>query len=224
MCFFIEPVQDLDSRPPYSRIVRRNWAGVCVDVVQFYLFGHLQPDDATTADIPQIEIPFTEPTEAIPRLSIPAAGVPTADYTESFAQIQATVDKIQLKQMLLNQGRIFRNLIHDVQQEVQTKTAALSKDLNDFRQETQTGIAHLGAQLSEITAHINRGRDDKKGKIAAVEVRSLLKIEAGLEVMEEADLVVEAVVEVGVNHGGKEEVFHTKEELLVSVVGLDEQI
>ncbi|KZV14139.1 pentatricopeptide repeat-containing protein chloroplastic [Dorcoceras hygrometricum] len=126
MCSFIEPVQDLDSRPPYSGIVRSNWAAVCVDVEQFNLFGHLPPvgtyslcrdivavgpvvdieaeptrflvffdeDDMTTTDITLIDLPFTEPTEAIPQLSIPAAAVPTTDYRDSFAQLRATVDKI----------------------------------------------------------------------------------------------------------------------------------
>ncbi|KZV28125.1 hypothetical protein F511_18747 [Dorcoceras hygrometricum] len=37
----IRPV--LDSRPPFSRIVRNKWAEVCIDVVQFNLFGHLLP-------------------------------------------------------------------------------------------------------------------------------------------------------------------------------------
>ncbi|KZV17519.1 hypothetical protein F511_38354 [Dorcoceras hygrometricum] len=41
ICIFIEPVQDLDSRKPYSGIVQRNWEEVCVDIVQFSLFVHL---------------------------------------------------------------------------------------------------------------------------------------------------------------------------------------
>ncbi|KZV16026.1 hypothetical protein F511_18535 [Dorcoceras hygrometricum] len=36
-------VQDLDSRRPYSAIVQRKWAEICTDVVQFSIFGHLQP-------------------------------------------------------------------------------------------------------------------------------------------------------------------------------------
>ncbi|KZV55569.1 TMV resistance protein N-like [Dorcoceras hygrometricum] len=123
MCFFIEPVQDLDSRQPYSGIVRRRWAEVCVDIVQFYLFGHLQP----------------------------------VDFTESFSQLRASIDKITLEHVRTqddvadlkaslcskitnleaafahsstNQGHILRNLIHDVQQELKTQQAALSQDLN----------------------------------------------------------------------------------------------
>ncbi|KZV47810.1 hypothetical protein F511_40913 [Dorcoceras hygrometricum] len=39
ICTFIEPVQDLDSRPPFCG--RRGWTKFCTDVVQFSLFGRL---------------------------------------------------------------------------------------------------------------------------------------------------------------------------------------
>ncbi|KZV21024.1 hypothetical protein F511_28246 [Dorcoceras hygrometricum] len=42
LCAFIEPVQDIDSRAPFSRIVRDLWAEVCVVVVQFTLIGSLR--------------------------------------------------------------------------------------------------------------------------------------------------------------------------------------
>ncbi|KZV16966.1 hypothetical protein F511_35429 [Dorcoceras hygrometricum] len=41
ICFLVEPVQDLDSRPPFSG--RWGWIQVCRDIVQFSLFGHIQP-------------------------------------------------------------------------------------------------------------------------------------------------------------------------------------
>ncbi|KZV32867.1 hypothetical protein F511_06131 [Dorcoceras hygrometricum] len=41
ICAFIEPVQDIDSRAPFYRIVRDLWAEVCVAVVQFSLIGCL---------------------------------------------------------------------------------------------------------------------------------------------------------------------------------------
>ncbi|KZV24215.1 hypothetical protein F511_25772 [Dorcoceras hygrometricum] len=43
LCAFIEPVQDLDSRSPFSRVVRDLWAEVCVAFVQFLLLGALRP-------------------------------------------------------------------------------------------------------------------------------------------------------------------------------------
>ncbi|KZV23728.1 hypothetical protein F511_31778 [Dorcoceras hygrometricum] len=43
LCAFIEPVQDLDSRSPFSRVVRDIWAEVCVAVVQFSLTEVFHP-------------------------------------------------------------------------------------------------------------------------------------------------------------------------------------
>ncbi|KZV41248.1 hypothetical protein F511_41905 [Dorcoceras hygrometricum] len=41
ICIFVEPVQDLGSQTPFIRTW--GWARVCVDIVQFNLFGHLLP-------------------------------------------------------------------------------------------------------------------------------------------------------------------------------------
>ncbi|KZV20513.1 hypothetical protein F511_32859 [Dorcoceras hygrometricum] len=167
MCFFIEPVQDMDSRPPYSRIVRRRWTKVCVDIVQF--FGHLQStpptndillDEATTADIPQIVLP-------------------SKDFTESFAQLRAIVDRIQFEQVqtrdvadlkdvliskIIGLELGFEEAFNRQNLEVHDQKVALAHDLLEFRVETQENFHTLSAQLSEIIAYINRGRDDKKGE------------------------------------------------------------
>ncbi|KZV34449.1 myosin-4-like [Dorcoceras hygrometricum] len=131
-------------------------------------------------------------TEDIPQTSMPTVFVPSAEFTESFAQLRASVDQIQLEQVRTRddvaelkaalsskitdleaafahastyQERVFRNKIYDVQQEINTQNAALSRDLDDFRKETQEGITTLSAQLSEIIAYINWGRDNEKGQI-----------------------------------------------------------
>ncbi|KZV44570.1 protein tipD [Dorcoceras hygrometricum] len=167
----------MDSRPPYSGIVRRRWAEVCVDIVQFYRFGHLQPvaddvpqtpptdditlDEATTADIPQIVLPST-------------------DFTESFAQIQAIVDKIQFEQVQTRDNVAdlkdalsskitglelgLQRLLIIKTWSIEDKKAVLAHDFLEFRVETQENFHTLSAQLSEIIAYINRGRDDKKGE------------------------------------------------------------
>ncbi|KZV26601.1 protein SHOOT GRAVITROPISM 6 [Dorcoceras hygrometricum] len=41
LCAFIEPVQEIDSRAPFSKLVRDLWAEVCVAIVQFSLIGCL---------------------------------------------------------------------------------------------------------------------------------------------------------------------------------------
>ncbi|KZV45277.1 splicing factor 3B subunit 1-like [Dorcoceras hygrometricum] len=40
---FVEPVQDLDSRSPFSRLIRDHWTEVCVAVVQFSLVEFFRP-------------------------------------------------------------------------------------------------------------------------------------------------------------------------------------
>ncbi|KZV26631.1 hypothetical protein F511_34675 [Dorcoceras hygrometricum] len=210
ICIFIEPVQDLDSRKPYSGIVQRNWEEICVDIVQFSLFGHLLhvgtynfcKDIVEAGAVVDIDAVSTgifnafqhrlEVEEHIPQTSMPTAVVPSTDYTKSFAQLRASVDKIQFEQI---QTRVYvdklkaalsskitglemrfaqvssqhdmllRAQIHDVRKEVQTQKAALSQDLDDFRKETHEGLNTLSSQLSQIIAYINRGRDDKKGEI-----------------------------------------------------------
>ncbi|KZV48290.1 hypothetical protein F511_30537 [Dorcoceras hygrometricum] len=248
----VEPVQDLDSRPPYSAVVQKLWSDFCVDVVQFNLFGHLLPvgtynhctdivaaspvvdidavptgifndfqhrievecfcdffvqsvfqyisssssseslesirpispdtipaspsssassmhftDETSQITLPPFVHPSTGLIADIPQIEMPTAVVPSADYTKSFSQLRASIDKIQLEHVRTkddvanlkaalsskitnlvavfantssHQGRIFRNLIHDVQQEIKTQQAALSQDLNDFARERSARV------------------------------------------------------------------------------------
>ncbi|KZV44956.1 hypothetical protein F511_27930 [Dorcoceras hygrometricum] len=62
------PVQDLDSRPPFSG--RWGWIKFCRDIVQFSIFGHLQPVGTVNLcrDIVEIGIVLdikTDPTEFV---------------------------------------------------------------------------------------------------------------------------------------------------------------
>ncbi|KZV57300.1 hypothetical protein F511_39619 [Dorcoceras hygrometricum] len=43
LCVFIEPVQDIDSRPSLSRAISIVWAEICMEAVQFSLLGSLRP-------------------------------------------------------------------------------------------------------------------------------------------------------------------------------------
>ncbi|KZV58050.1 hypothetical protein F511_38555 [Dorcoceras hygrometricum] len=160
-------------------------------------------------DVPPVE----ETTVVIHQISLPTA-VPSTDYTEAFAQLRATVDKISLEQV--------QTRFH-----IDELKAALSKKISNLEAVFLTAFDNqdrvvlvqnnvlqnfntLSAQLSGIIAYINRVRDDKWGKIAVVEVRSLLTIIAylDLEILEE----VEAAV---VNRQGKEEVDIEEEEIQV---------
>ncbi|KZV24032.1 hypothetical protein F511_26207 [Dorcoceras hygrometricum] len=101
MCLFIEPVQDLDSRPPYSGIVRRHWTEVCVDILQFYLFSHLQPvgtynlcrDIVAIGSVVDLE---TEPTGffGVFRRGLDANQNPYSPSSSSVSPILFTADDI----------------------------------------------------------------------------------------------------------------------------------
>ncbi|KZV27869.1 hypothetical protein F511_32581 [Dorcoceras hygrometricum] len=51
ICFFFEPVQVLRSFPIIKTC---GWARVCTDIIQFYLFGHLEPVGTQEKEVFQI--------------------------------------------------------------------------------------------------------------------------------------------------------------------------
>ncbi|KZV58433.1 hypothetical protein F511_30705 [Dorcoceras hygrometricum] len=225
-------VQDLDSRKPYSAIVQRLWAEICVDITQFSLFGHLQPvgtnnmcgdlvivhteleTEAIPAGIfdvfhqalhedevhPEIQYNYSSSsseisvsikprydssisssssssatrmhfTDEIPQTSqiaMPTV-VLTTDFADSIAQLRTSIDKIRLEQLSTLDS------IDELKAALSSKIIGLEMgfarasshqemvfraELNDVRKEE--GLNTLRAQLSEIIAYINRGRDDKK--------------------------------------------------------------
>ncbi|KZV44904.1 hypothetical protein F511_27029 [Dorcoceras hygrometricum] len=82
------------------------------------------------------------------------------------SELSQKITKLELAfaQSTSQQDMVFRAQINDVRREVQIQKAALKQELTASRFETQEGFSTLRAQLSEIIAYINRGRDDKKGK------------------------------------------------------------
>ncbi|KZV17854.1 hypothetical protein F511_23200 [Dorcoceras hygrometricum] len=47
LCIFVEPVQDIDSRPSLSRALRVVWAEICMEAIQFSTLGCLRPPTAS---------------------------------------------------------------------------------------------------------------------------------------------------------------------------------
>ncbi|KZV21035.1 mucin-2-like [Dorcoceras hygrometricum] len=43
ICIFVEPVQDIDSRPSLSRTLRVIWAQICMEAIRFSTLGRLRP-------------------------------------------------------------------------------------------------------------------------------------------------------------------------------------
>ncbi|KZV30603.1 227 kDa spindle- and centromere-associated protein [Dorcoceras hygrometricum] len=54
-----------------------------------------------------------------------------------------------------------------MRKEVQDQKATFVHDMLEFRVESQQNFQILSAQLSELIAYINRGRDDKKGEVSS---------------------------------------------------------
>ncbi|KZV23702.1 hypothetical protein F511_32104 [Dorcoceras hygrometricum] len=226
ICVFIEPVQDLDSRRPYSATFQSLWTEICTDVVQFLLFGHLQPVGSTyntCRDIVSIDSDLdidTVPTgifdafqhgQSVVRFvdffvveissnSSSSDSSPSSSSTSSSSSSHDSshcpapiiyFDQIQLEQVQTRErveelksklsqkvtklelafaqstsrhDMVFRAQINEVRKEVQVQKAVWSQELTSFRLETQEGLSTLRAQLCEIIAYINRGRDDKRGE------------------------------------------------------------
>ncbi|KZV20694.1 hypothetical protein F511_09671 [Dorcoceras hygrometricum] len=68
--------------------------------------------------------------------------------------------------MQVQKAAMYKEL-DDIRKEIQDQKAAIAHDLLEFRVESQENSHTLSANLSEIIAYINRGRDDKKGEISS---------------------------------------------------------
>ncbi|KZV50350.1 dystroglycan-like [Dorcoceras hygrometricum] len=207
ICAFIEPVQDIDSRRPYSVIFQMNWAEL-VQMLFSVLFLDIYSQWISDSS------PYSSPSssssssssytsssdspihfsEDHPQFDMPTTDFPSNDFTESTAQLRASIDQIQFEQVQTRehveelkydlstkitkpelafaqstsrQKMVYRALFNDVQREVQIQKATLTQEMIAFHLETQEGLSTLHAQLSEIIAYTNRGRDDKKGEVSS---------------------------------------------------------
>ncbi|KZV17417.1 splicing factor 3B subunit 1-like [Dorcoceras hygrometricum] len=268
------PVQDLDSRSPFSRLVRDYWTEVCVAVVQFSLFRFLQPVGTVNrcrdiigpvVDIEEVPSGFRgvfqhgvdtdslvdffnnyvvqpvrhlDSVTADPIVQIETDQNPYPIESDSFSQrnpdtvlnspspstsadslVHLTTDDIPLgstdsktslpleilesKREVRTQYVILTTYLADIRKEVQDQKATMLV----FREESQEHYSTLREHLAEIIDYINIGRDDKRGKVVAAEVRSRLRTIR-------ADLVVVVVAEVNLQE---------KEEMVVRKVVLDKE-
>ncbi|KZV50559.1 Splicing factor 3B subunit [Dorcoceras hygrometricum] len=138
------------------------------------------PSSSTSADS---LIHFT--TDDIPlgdaiaddQIILPTTAIPTTDFTESFAQLRAFVNKLSIKQLrtkdnigdlknqLLSkidnlekalaeshtqQDQVLRGLIKNVRQKVQIQKAAISLEILEFKREVQAHNVILTIDLADI--------------------------------------------------------------------------
>ncbi|KZV38926.1 diaminopimelate decarboxylase [Dorcoceras hygrometricum] len=153
------------------------------------------PEIPSSDDVPPVE----ETTIVIPHISLPTV-VPSTDYTEAFAQIRATVDKISLEQ--------FQTRFH-----IDELKANLSKKISNLETAFHTASDNQDRVVLVQNNVLRKEMQVQKaalGKIAAVEVCSLLTIVADLDLE-----IVEEVEAAAVNRQGKEEVDIEEEEVQV---------
>ncbi|KZV30135.1 auxin response factor 2 [Dorcoceras hygrometricum] len=181
---FIEPVQDLDSRKPYSGIVQRLWAEICVDVVQFSLFGHLQPVGTFNMcrDIVVVDADLANETVPTGIFDSFQHGLNVEGFVDFFVQpdiqtfLPVLVQKVQCLSDPDLQIRLHPVLLPvlpikleqlSTLDSIDELKAALSGKITGlemaFLKLTLEGLNTLRAQMSEIIAYINR-RDEKRGK------------------------------------------------------------
>ncbi|KZV32580.1 hypothetical protein F511_37302 [Dorcoceras hygrometricum] len=223
ICVFIKPVQDLDSRRPCSAIVLRYWAEICTDVVQFSLFGHLQPVGSVNFCRDIVAVDSDLETETIPTGIFDAFqhGQSAEGFVDFFVQqisdsltssspISSSLVRVLpvLVRLLPDQATAqLRASIDKIQlEQVQTRErveelkSELSQNITklelSFAQSTSRQYMVFRAQLNGIQKE--RARDKRRKRIVEVHI---LKTEA--------DLVEVEVVEAEVNHH-REEVVRTE--------------
>ncbi|KZV26612.1 hypothetical protein F511_08136 [Dorcoceras hygrometricum] len=217
MCFFIEPVQDLDSRPPYSGVVRRFWAEFCVDIVQFYLFGHLQPvgnynlcrDIVAVGPVVELEAvptlflgvfrqgldanlnPSNPSSSTISPLHFTADDIPQTPPTDDIPLDEATTADIpQIVLPSTDYTKSFLQLGAIVDQ-ISLEQVQTRFHLDDLKAALSGKITDLERVVFLCFYSSGESVMTKRGKWRVVEVQNLLKIEADLEMEEEVE--VEAV-------------------------------
>ncbi|KZV26676.1 splicing factor 3B subunit 1-like [Dorcoceras hygrometricum] len=186
---FVEPVQDLDSRSPFSRLICDQWTEVCVAVVQFSLLGFFHPV-GTVNRCRDIIGPIVD-IEEVPSgfRSVFQHGVDTDSFVDFFDKyiVQPylrTKDSIgDLKKELLSkidnlekafveahsqQDQVLRGLMKSVRQEVQIQKTVLSLEMLEFKKGVRaqnviltTDMADIRKEVQEQKAALSQDMDDK---------------------------------------------------------------
>ncbi|KZV40486.1 hypothetical protein F511_23823 [Dorcoceras hygrometricum] len=108
-------------------------------------------------------------TDDIPQIHMPTVAYPSTDFIEATAQLRASIDQIHLEQVQTKERvEEFKSKLSQkiIKLELAFAQATSWQDLVYRAQinDIQEGLNTLRAQLSEIIAYINRGRDDKRGE------------------------------------------------------------
>ncbi|KZV17905.1 hypothetical protein F511_06832 [Dorcoceras hygrometricum] len=152
ICIFVEPVQDPDSRPPFSGIWKL--AKFCVDIVQFNIFGHLLPVGTFSLCRAIVAVGTIVDLEADPTEFL---GVfrRRLDVDINFSSSSSTSSSSEH----LNSSRASSSS--------DSRMLFTADDLHEIHSSDDVlPVGETpGAQISLPTAaYINRGRDDKKGE------------------------------------------------------------
>ncbi|KZV28542.1 hypothetical protein F511_40414 [Dorcoceras hygrometricum] len=203
-------------------LLQRNWAEICIDVVQFSLFGHLQPVRSTyntCIDIVAIDSVLSSETvptsifdaiqhgqsaegfvdffiqqisdssssssstsssssssdsrmnfsEDLPQITMPTVIFPSTDFTESTAQLRASIDQIQLEQVHTRERVV--ELKYELSQKITKLELAFAQStlrqdmvfraqINYFRKEFAKALTTADKPLHNINGKINARYDE----------------------------------------------------------------
>ncbi|KZV33536.1 mucin-2-like [Dorcoceras hygrometricum] len=81
LCVFVEPVQDIYSRPSLSRALRVVWAEICMEAIQFSILGCLRPEVNSFALEPVA--PTDDKEELLYSVEVPHSPSPVVQVPES---------------------------------------------------------------------------------------------------------------------------------------------
>ncbi|KZV19637.1 hypothetical protein F511_17968 [Dorcoceras hygrometricum] len=138
---FVEPVQDIDSRPSLSRAISIVWAEICMEAVQFSLLGSLRPvgsvnfcrDLVVRGSVVKTTFPATT-TDLSPLLDDLKTSL-SQSMDNAHSDILSRLHTIErgLQNTLGHQNDYFRNLIQNTQQEGQNQDYLQILRLNELK-------------------------------------------------------------------------------------------
>ncbi|KZV49277.1 hypothetical protein F511_39509 [Dorcoceras hygrometricum] len=151
LCVFVEPVQDIDSRPSLSRAISIVWAEICMEAVQFSLLGSLRPVGSRMDNA----------------------------HSDILSRLH-TIER-GLQNTLGHQSDYFRNIIQSARQEGQNQddlqilrlnelrktvmaqgVAAIRSEQLEFQSKMAADLLSLSTQIVDLVDYI-RGGDAKRG-------------------------------------------------------------
>ncbi|KZV31312.1 mucin-2-like [Dorcoceras hygrometricum] len=125
LCVFVEPVQDIYSRPSLSRALRVVWAEICMEAIQFSILGCLRPAQSS---LPAASVDLSSLLDALQ-----ASLCQRMDDANNEFLYRLHSTERSLQTSLGHQNDYLRHLIEGARQEGQTQDDIQLLRLNELR-------------------------------------------------------------------------------------------